>query len=203
MEPALQACNLLRAVRWHAVSPRRRCGPSAGLGLASSLAVLLLAAAAAALPAPALAECILQPDQTAPEGTHWTLRTDQTTNRRCWVLVDSAGRVAAPAPPAAAPPPPSSTLGSFFSNLIGGPAPAPAPVAVEPPPEPAPVRKPPPPRTAAAAPKSTAPAQPPKGTYTEMTPEQREALFAAFMRWKASRQTDDGGEAKEQQPPPR
>ena len=183
MEPALE----------HARSLRR------GLVLPAAVAI----AAAALTGGPARAECILQPEPAAPEGSHWSLHTDQGTNRRCWVLVESTAAAAAqPAPPPPQQPAPTTTLQSFFGNLVGAnTAPAAAP---EPPPQPDPAvaaRKPA--RTAAAARPPAAPGTASSagngggnGNYNGMTAEQREALFAAFLRWHDNRQTN--GEGKEQ-----
>jgi hypothetical protein len=154
----------------------------------SGLAGLLLATIAVGLDSPAQAECILQPNQQAPEGAHWSLHLDHTTNRRCWVLMDGAGREISATPEPAAPvavSPIQSFLDTF--NFIGGP-----PAAAAPPQEPpaaAPVVPPrrPPPRVATA----TKPA-----AGHEMTPEERDALFEEFLRWHESQQMT--GTAKDQ-----
>jgi hypothetical protein len=164
--------------------------------LRSGLACLLLATIAVGLDSPAGAECILQPNQQAPEGGHWSLRVDHVKNRRCWVLVDAAGRDV-PAPPEPATPEAVSPLQSFINtfNFIGGPPPAAAPAAQEPPAA-GPVAPPrrPAPRVATVTKPAVRTDGHPAGH--EMTPEERDALFEEFLRWHESQQMT--GAAKDQ-----
>lgn len=192
MGSALQASNLRRAGGARYPSLRWRCGVAAVAGLAIGVATGLADAAGA--------ECLLQPDAAAPDGSHWSLHTDPATNRRCWVMVDNTGRAAAPPPPAAtAAAPPASTLGSFLGSLMPSSSPPP-PAAAEPVPEPPPVQpRRTPPRAVTAAPRPAA-AQLQKPSRPDLTPEQREELFAAFMRWHDSQQQTDGQAAQPKDP---
>ena len=153
---------------------------------------VLLAAAAPGFVSSAQAECITQPNQQAPDGAHWSLHSDRVNNRRCWILVDSAGRdLSAPEPQSAA----SSALSSvqsFIGNLTGGPSAQPSETPAKP--EAAPPRKPQPP---VAQPRSgnvngavrpvrteqKANAQP---AEDDTKRGERDALFEEFLRWRES-----------------
>jgi hypothetical protein len=135
---------------------------------------VLLAAAMPGFVSSAQAECITQPKQQAPDGAHWSLHFDPVKNRRCWVLVDSAGRdLSAPEPQPAAST--LSSIQSFLGNLTGSPQETPAGPAAAPP------RKPQPPV-----------ARPRLGNLnraggTEQKPDaKRDALFEEFLRWHES-----------------
>jgi hypothetical protein len=161
----------------------------------SSVCVLL---AAVSFNSPAQAACIEQPYQQAPEGAHWSLYYDRVENRRCWMLIDAAGRDISMflAQPAARPAPPS--LQTIFGNFTGGPPPPP------PPPQQPPVAArpdPPPRRLPARVVHANRPGHPVRRTAQrgeahpdkhEMTPEEREALFKEFLRWHESQQTSGG-----------
>jgi hypothetical protein len=160
------------------------------------LACLLMAMIACGLDnSPAQAECILQPNQQAPEGAHWSLHLDRATNRRCWVLMDSAGSEIAAAPEQAAPAA-VSPFQSFLNTFIPGP-PAAAPPAQEPPAAPAvaPPRRPAP-RVATVAKPAVHTEHDTHPAGHEMTPEERDALFDEFLRWHQSQQMT--GAAKDQ-----
>lgn len=156
----------------------------------SGAVCVLLATAADGLVSSAQAECILQPNEQAPEGAHWSLHFDQAKNRRCWILVDGAGHDLSTPQPAESSG--LSTLQSFWNNLTGGgpapqqqeaPASAPAAAAAPPP------RKPPPhvvnvnraDHPARAEPKADA--HPAK---REISEGERDALFEQFLRWHES-----------------
>jgi hypothetical protein len=186
VERALQATVLSRETRSRATeTPMPRRASSFG-PIISGFVCVLLAAATPGFVGLARAECIAQPNQQAPDGAHWSLQFDRAKNRRCWVLVDSAGQdLSAPEPRSAA----STGLSqfqSFISNLTGSP-PAQSPetsasAAAAQPPKPRVAR----PRVASAngAPRTEqkADAQPAK---QEMTREERDALFEEFLRWKS------------------
>jgi hypothetical protein len=144
---------------------------------------VLLAAVAPGLVSSAQAECILQPNQQAPDGAHWSLHFDRDKNRRCWILVDAAGHDLST--PQQQPTVSSglSSLQSFFGNLTGSqPAAsqeAPASSAAA-----APTRKPQVVNVnRAARTEQKADAHPAKH---DMTPGERDALFEEFLRWHES-----------------
>jgi hypothetical protein len=157
---------------------------------------VLLAAAAPGFVSSAQAECITQPNQQAPDGAHWSLHFDRAKNRRCWILVDSAGRdLSAPeSQPAASTG--LSSLQSFLGNLTGSPP-------AQPPETPA--------TPAAAPPRKPQPqvAQPRSGNVNgadrrvrteqkanaddEMTRGERDALFEEFLRWRESQKNTGPG----------
>jgi hypothetical protein len=161
--------------------------------------MLLVAATAGAVSRPAqaqVADCIKEPTAQAPEGTHWVGHWEINNYRRCWVLVDAAGReVTAPVP---APPvnPPQSAWQSFLGNLTG--ASTPQPQAAPASPAAASPRKPPPSQPDGPHPVATAskPArsEPPKSeAKSEVRPVKpdksqadRDALYAEFLRWRES-----------------
>jgi hypothetical protein len=165
--------------------------------LRCGLACLLLAMVAVGLDnSPARAECILQPNQQAPEGAHWSLHLDRTTNRRCWVLVDGNGTELSASPEPAAPVA-VSPFQSFLNTFIPGPSPAAAPPAQEPPAAPAvaPPRRPAP-RVATVAKPAVRTEHDSHPAGHDMTPEERDALFEEFLRWHQSQQMT--GTAKDQ-----
>jgi hypothetical protein len=151
---------------------------------------VLLAAAAPGFVSSAQAECITQPNRQAPDGAHWSLHSDPVKNRRCWILVDSAGRdLSAPEPQSAA----SAALSSVqsFLGLTGGPSAQPPETPASP--AAAPPRKPQAPVVrrsgnvnGAVSPVRTeqkANAQP---AEDEMKRGDRDALFEEFLRWRES-----------------
>ncbi len=154
----------------------------------SGVVCVLLATAAAGLGTPAQAECILQPNQQAPEGAHWSLHYDRDKNRRCWIMVDASGHdLSTPQQPADSSG--LSTFQSFLDRITGGTSPpqqeaAPAGAPATPPRKPQPnvvnaTRADPAART---EPKSEArPVKP-------MTSGERDALFEEFLRWHESQQ---------------
>jgi hypothetical protein len=176
--------------------------------LTSGVACILLAAVAAGSSSPAQADCITQPNEQAPDGTHWSLHLDHVKNRRCWILVDSAGREISTAPEEA-PPSTLSSLQSFLSNLTGtnfatG-SPPPAPPPPPPPPQETPAASPtvvhrPPAQVATTTkpgpvhPEQKGEAHPVKH---ELTDPERDALFEEFLRWHESQQMTG---AEKQQP---
>jgi hypothetical protein len=196
MERALQAIILPREPRSRATeipmpeTPMLRRASSSG-PVMSGVVCVLIAAAAPGFVSSAQAECIVQPNQQAPEGAHWSLHTDRATNRRCWILMDSAGRDLSTAQPQPAPSSGLSSLQSFLGNFTGGP-PAPPPQEQAPAsPAATPPRKPQPhavqPRVANAGKadhrartEQKADARPAR---QEMTPGARDALFEEFLRW--------------------
>ncbi len=152
----------------------------------SGVAGAALTVAAASFDSRAQAECILQPNQQAPEGTHWSLHYDPAKNRRCWILVDATGHDISTYEVQPAASGGLSSLQSFLANITGS-----APPAQEVPASPAapPPRKPQPQavnpnradRTVRTEPKSEAhPAR------HEMTQGERDALFEEFLRWRES-----------------
>jgi hypothetical protein len=152
---------------------------------------VLLAAAAPGFVSSAQAECIAPPNRQAPDGAHWSLHADHAKNRRCWVLVDSAGRdLSAPEPQSAA----STALSSLQSilGLTGDPSAQPPetlarPEAVPPRKPQAPVAQPRSGNVNGAAPRARtqqkADAQP---AEDEMARGERDALFQEFLRWRES-----------------
>jgi hypothetical protein len=162
----------------------------------SGAAGMLLVAAAATVgaysrPAQAQADdCLTEPNMQAPEGTHWSSRMELNYYRRCWMLVDAAGReVVAPVPaqPAGTSAPPRQ---SFPSNLIGAGTPqaAPASPAAAPPRKPQTSQPDGPPRVVTA--NKPARSEPPKSDVRPAKPEMsqpnRDALFDEFLRWRES-----------------
>lgn len=192
MERALPAIILPREPRsrvTEAPAPRRAGWPRLVM---SGAVCALMAAAAPGLVSSAQAECILmQPSQPAPDGTHWSLSIDRATNRRCWILVDAAGRdLLTPQP---VPSTGLATLQSFLGNFTGGPPPPPPPL--EPPASPVVAPRRPPPHAvqprAVTMIRANRPARPePKPDVRpvkhEMSPGDREALFEEFLRWHES-----------------
>ncbi len=151
---------------------------------------VLLAAAAPGFVGSAQAECITQPNRQAPDGAHWSLHSDPVKNRRCWILVDSAGRDLSASEPQSATSTALSSFQSFIGNLTGGPS-------AQPPETPARPEAPRKPQAQVARPRSgnvngadhrtrteqkadTQPAE------DEMTQGERDALFQEFLRWRES-----------------
>jgi hypothetical protein len=142
--------------------------------------VCVLLAAAPGFVSSVQAECITQPNQQAPDGAHWSLHFDSVKNRRCWVLVDSAGRnLSAPEPPPAG----SNGLSSFqsfLSNLTGRPSSqAPETAAVPP-------RKPQPHVARARVVNGAAGTEQKADAKRDMTRGERDELFEEFLRWRES-----------------
>lgn len=151
----------------------------------SGIVCVLLATAAPGFVGSAQAECMVQPNQQAPQGAYWSLHFDRDKNRRCWILVDAAGRDLSPPQPA--PPATLSPFQSFLNNLAGvPPALPPASVPAVAPRKPHLVQ----PHAAnanraerAVRTEQKADAQTAKH---EMTPGERDALFEEFLRWHES-----------------
>ena len=57
-------------------------------------------------------DCLAAPNRTAGPGTHWVPRVDRAANRKCWYLVDAAGRPA--------PPPEGDSIGTLISKWLTG-----------------------------------------------------------------------------------
>jgi hypothetical protein len=155
----------------------------------SGVVCILLATAAAGLVAPAQAECILQPNQQAPEGAHWSLHYDREKNRRCWIMVDASGHdVSTPQQPAGSTG--LSTFQSFLDSITGGSTPqqqeaTPTGTPATPP------RKPQPHvvnATRADPPARIEPRSDAHPVKQQMTPGERDALFEEFLRWHESQQ---------------
>jgi hypothetical protein len=159
---------------------------------------VLLAAAAPGFVSSAEAECIVQPNQQAPDGAHWSLHFDHVKNRRCWILVDASGQdLSAPEQQPAA----SSGLSSIKSFLgINGSPPAqppgtPSSAAVAPP------RKPQPPVArpsvanvnGAAHPVRTEQKADAQSARPGMTPGEHDALFEEFLRWHDTQKSTGAG----------
>jgi hypothetical protein len=157
----------------------------------SGVVCALLTAAAVAIDSPAQAECIVQPNQQAPEGAHWSLHTDTVKNRRCWILVDATGRDISTGQAQPAPAPAPSVFQTILGNFTGAGSPPPqeAPAAVSP--APAQARRP-----AAHAVsvnrtvrvRTQQRAEPREKSGHELTEPEREALFEEFLRWHESQQ---------------
>jgi hypothetical protein len=189
MERALPPIILPRAPRSRATEiPMSRRASSSG-PLMSGAACVLLAAAAVGYDSPAYADCIVQPNRQAPDGTHWSLHFDRVQNRRCWILVDATGHDISTYEPAA-----TSTLSSFQSFLgnITGTNPPPQPQEAPASPAVAPPGRAPHPHVVnvhrverpAVRPEQKTEAHPAKH---EMSPPERDALFEEFLRWHESR----------------
>jgi hypothetical protein len=167
----------------------------ARLWISGAVGMLLVAAAAGADSHPAqaqTADCVREPTVQAPDGTHWVGHWEINYYRRCWVLVDAAGReVAAPVPAQPANPPQSAwqpSLGNFTGASTSQPQAAQAsPVAASP-------RRP---HTSqrdgphpVATPSKPAHSEPPKSEVHAVKPDKRqldrEALYAEFLRWHES-----------------
>lgn len=156
----------------------------------------LLAAAAVGMDSPAQAECIAQPNQQAPDGTHWSLHYDRVKNRRCWILVDATGHDISTPQAQSAPAPALSTFQSFLGNFAGAPQTSTLPEA---------------PATASPGLAGPSPRRPParvvntnraghavrgeqkdkgdaRAATHDLTEPEREALFEEFLRWHESQQ---------------
>lgn len=98
--PLPPAIALVRGHRLRATEPLMS-GP-ARRRMSGAVGMLLAAAAAGPDSHPAQAQsadCVTERPVQAPEGTHWVGRWELNNYRRCWVLVDEAGReLAAPVP---------------------------------------------------------------------------------------------------------
>jgi hypothetical protein len=174
----------------HARSSR---APSFGPAM-SGVVCALLATVAVGIDSPAQADCVVQPNQQAREGAHWSLHTDRAKNRRCWVLVDATGHdisteqaqsVAAPSP---------SVLQTILGNFTGAGSSSPpaqeAPAAAVAPASP-PLRRLPAHVVNANRPeriRTEQRAEPRDKGGHELTEPEREALFEEFLRWHESQQ---------------
>jgi hypothetical protein len=157
--------------------------------------MLLVAAAAGwdSHPAKAqTADCIKEQPLQAPDGTHWAARWEINNYRRCWVLVDAAGREVGAPVPAQRANPPESAWQSFLGNFTGASTPqpqtAPASPAAASPRRP-PTSQPDGPRPVATASKPGR-SEPPKSDVRAVKPDRsqpdRDALYAEFLRWRES-----------------
>jgi hypothetical protein len=169
----------------------------ARLWTSGAVGMLLVAATAGADSHPAhaqTADCVREPTMQAPDGTHWVAHWEINYYRRCWVLVDAAGReVAAPVRAQQPTSPPQSAWQPLLGNSTGAspsqPQAAPAsPTAASP-------RRPPPSQPDGPRPVATAskPAHgtPPKSEVHAVKPDRsqpdRDALlYAEFLRWHES-----------------
>jgi hypothetical protein len=136
-----------------------------------------MTAAIVAFDGPARADCMVQPNQQAPDGTHWSLHFDQATNRRCWILVDGAGREVSAQPG-------TTVFQSFISSITGQQQQQPQ----EAPPA-SPAASPPRPQTLHRTPRPPAVRPESEATATKhgMSQPERDALFEEFLRWHESR----------------
>jgi hypothetical protein len=67
--------------------------------------------------------CLAGPNRPPAAGGHWYYRVDRAANRKCWYLVEPAGRALASEamePQPASEPPPQLPFGSFFASLSAG-----------------------------------------------------------------------------------
>jgi hypothetical protein len=197
MDRALQAMILHREHRSRArENPMPRRAHSFG-PMMSGAVCAVLAVVAVSIDSPVQAECIAQPSQQAPEGSHWSLHTDRVKNRRCWVLVDAAGRDLSTEQEQPATSSALSTLQTFLGNFTGGGPPSPpaqeAPAAAPQPPGGPPLHRSSPRPANANRPEHAARTEPgDKGDALsgkrELTNPEREALFEEFLRWHESQQ---------------
>jgi hypothetical protein len=136
-----------------------------------------------------VADCITEPNVQAPDGTHWVGHWEINNYRRCWVLMDAAGREV-PVPVQAQPAsPPASAWQTFLGNLTGAGTPppqaAPASPAAASPPKPRTSQPDGPHRVVTAS--KPARGEPPKNEVRpvkrEMSQPDRDALFEEFQRW--------------------
>jgi hypothetical protein len=152
----------------------------------------------------ARAECILQPNQPAAEGTHWSLHYDRAKGRKCWILVDGStnghdGATEQAQPNAAPTPGPveaiSSQISSLLGNLTG--ASANAPQVKGPQTGPATGPHKPQGNTAnadkadngvRADQRSSGEGQVAKRVSPALTQQGRQALFEEFLAWRESQQ---------------
>jgi hypothetical protein len=165
----------------------------ARLWISGAVGMLLAAATAGADSHPAqaqTADCVREPTAQAPDGTHWVGHWEINNYRRCWVLVDAAGReVAGPVRAQQPANPPQSAWQPFLGNFTGAstsqPQTAPAsPTAASP-------RRPPTSQPDGSHPVATAskPAHsaPSKSEVYPVKPDKsqpdRDALYAEFLRW--------------------
>jgi hypothetical protein len=157
--------------------------------------MLLVAATVGADSHPAqaqTADCVTEPTAQAPDGAHWVGHWEINNYRRCWVLVDAAGREVAAPVPAQPANPPQSAWQSFLGNYTGArtsqPQAAPASPAAASPRRP-PTSQPDRPHPVATASKP-AHSEPPKSEVHPVKPDMsqpdREALYAEFLRWRES-----------------
>jgi hypothetical protein len=135
-------------------------------------------------------ECIEQPNREPGQGGHWYYHYDREKNRKCWRLDAAATRTHEAAPPpnqSNAVATPTPTIGSVFSTLFGGSAPAPMPQDA-PSSEPRIIQSNP---TKPLKIEDIAQQQPdipeerPESRYvTPLSPAQRRALFQEYLRWE-------------------
>src|SRR5882757_6837413 len=104
---------------------------------AVSLALSTLSAVSA--PARAAETCLAAPKGAAPQGSHWYYRVDQTSQRKCWRLVQQDRKATPRADvddadePAAAPPPAKKSAGRLTAPQPTAPqSTAPQPTAPQP-----------------------------------------------------------------------
>ncbi len=64
-------------------------------------------------------DCLTAPNRQPGPGGHWYFHLDRATDRKCWYLVEATARAPAAetVPQPAEPPQPQPTFGSFFSSL--------------------------------------------------------------------------------------
>jgi hypothetical protein len=144
--------------------------------ISGAVGMLLVAATAGADSRPAqaqTADCITEPSVQPPDGTHWSPHWELNNYRRCWVLVDAAGReVVAPVPAQ-----PAGTLQATLASPAAASLPGPH------------TSQPDGPHRVVTASKP-ARSKPPKGEVRpakhEMSQPDRDALFEEFLRWHES-----------------
>jgi hypothetical protein len=167
---------------------------TARLWISGAAGVLLAAATASAGSYSAqaqTADCLREPTAQAPDGTHWVGRWEINYYRRCWVLVDAAGREVAAPVPAQPANPPQPAWQSFVGNVTSPSQPQAAPAS----PAAASPRRPPTSQPDGRRPVTTASklarSEPPKSAAQPVKPDKsqpdRDALYAEFLRWKASK----------------
>jgi hypothetical protein len=178
-----------------------RVSRPARLWISGAVAMLLVAAMAGTDSHPAqaqAADCVREPTAPAPDGTHWVGHWDINNYRRCWVLVDAAGREVAAPVPAQPANPPQSAWQSFPGNYTGAgtsqrqAAPASPPAAASPRRAPTSQRDGPHPVATASKP---AQSEPPKSAVQPVKPDKsqadRDALYAEYLRWNESQKFTD------------
>jgi hypothetical protein len=144
--------------------------------ISGAVGMLLVAATAGADSRPAqaqVADCITEPNVQAPDGTHWSAHWEINNYRRCWVLLDAAGReVVAPVPAQPVATPQAAPAGPAAASLRG------------------PNTSQPDGSHRVVTANKPARSEPPKSEVRplkhEMSSPDRDALFEEFLRWRES-----------------
>jgi hypothetical protein len=199
MERALQPPLLPPAIRLACEPCPRATEPlisrPARPWISGAVGMLLAAATAGADSRPAqaqAADCITEPNVQAPDGTHWISHMEINYYRRCWVLVDAAGREVVAPVPAQPASPSGSAWQSFLGNVTGAGTPqpqaAPASPAAASPRRPHTPQPDGPHRVVTAS--KPARSEPPKSEVRPVKPDMSRpdsnALFEEFLRWHES-----------------